>query len=242
MSEMLEYIDAYFNYELGENEKRQFEARCNTDETFAKEVAFYIAARAATQEALIEQKKEQWQNKIADKQKKPVKKSLVLRWMPYAAAACLILIMAFSFLVQLKAPEHLAAKYIKDNYNELQHTMDASKDSIQLGITEYNNKNFQHALALFEGVSRKDTTNDDAKKLSGIVYLQMEDYDKALERFQELSAMKNLHVNSGDILQATTLLLRDKTGDKEEAKGLLEKVVSENEEGNDLAREALKNW
>ncbi len=237
MSDTLGYIDAYFNQELEGSDQKEFEARCSLDESFAEEVAFYISARQAAREELLKQKQQQWQSDIAQ-QKKPVKKSIVLRLVPYAAAACLVFAIAFYFLFQSQSQQRLAANYVQDNYSSLRQSMDASRDSIQSGIAAYNNKEYQRALALFEWVGKNDSENSDAKKYAGLAYLQLKNYDKALERFKELSAMKVAY-NAGDMLQASTLLQRNAPGDKEAAKALLQKVVSENEEGSNKAKEML---
>lgn len=240
MSETLEYIDAYFNEALNAEERRQFENRCVADEAFASEVAFYVTAREEARQALIKQK-QQWKRESATVVKLN-KKPLVLRWMPYAAAACLVLVMAFYFLFGMNSPKRLASDYVKTKYSYLSNTMDASRDSLQMGISEYKKKNYEHAAALFEGVKNKDSANSDAKRYAGLAYLQLKDYDKAIGCFKELSAMKGLYTNNGDILVATTLLQRDATGDKETAKALLEKVAKENEDGSDVAKKILEKW
>ena len=118
--------------------------------------------------------------------------------------------------------------------------MDASRDSLQLGIAAYNNKDYNRALQLFTGVEKNDTANSDAKKYAGLAYLQQQDYDKAIQQFDELSNMKGLFSNAGDFLKAVSLLERNKSGDKEEAKQLLQKVVTDKEEGSEQAEEWLK--
>lgn len=239
MSETLEYIDAYFTKALNEEERKQFEARCVADEAFATEVAFYVTARETARQALIKQKQE-WKSETGTVVKQ-VKKPIVLRWMPYAAAACLVFVMAFYFLFAMNSPKRLAKAYIEKS-ETLSNTLDASRDSMQMGISEYKQKNYQHAALLFEGVKNKDSANSDAKKYAGLCYLQLKDYDKAIASFKELSAIKGLYSNPGDILQATTMLQRDATGDKEAAKVLLEKVVQQNEDGSDVAKKMLEKW
>ncbi len=245
MNDTTDYIEAYFNHTLEESERLRFEARCSSDEHFASEVAFYIAARSAAREALLQQKTEQWKP-AADAREtiamKPAKKSTAMRWMPYAAAACLILVIAFYFLWQPSSAANLTAQYIDKNYSQLSQNMDGDdiKDSVQVGISEYNNRNYKRALALFEWVRTNDSANYDAKKYAGLTYLQIKDYGNALQRFKELSAMKRTY-NAGDILQASVLLQRNEAGDEETAKRLLEKVVKEKEEGYQQAAEALKN-
>lgn len=242
MSETLEYIDDYFNQVLNPEQRKQFEERCSTDNSFAEEVAFYVMTRGAAREALLEEKQKQWKSTEATVQKlyldKPVKKSFILRFAPYAAAACLLFVLAFYFLFTRQTPQSIAANYLKENYSDIKHYMDASKDSLQLGISAYNDKNYKRALVLFTSVKQKDSASYDAKKFTGLTYLQLKDYDKALLCFKELSALKTPY-NAGDILQASTLLQRNATGDEEAAKSLLQKVVHEKEEGNIKAQEIL---
>ena len=53
----LEYIDAYFRGEAPQEETRQFEQRIQDDPAFAEEVAFYLTAREASKEELVEERK-----------------------------------------------------------------------------------------------------------------------------------------------------------------------------------------
>ncbi len=189
MSEILEYIDAYFNEALNEEERRQFEDRCVADEAFASEVAFYVTARVEARQALIKQK-QQWKSEITIV--KPAKKSIVLRWMPYAAAACLIFIMAFYFLFAINnSPRQLAKNYVQST-DTLSNTLDASRDSMQMGIAEYKKTNYQQAVVLFEGVKNRDSANSFAKLYAGRAYLHLKDYDKAIALFGELSNNEGL--------------------------------------------------
>ena len=240
MSETLDYIDAYFNKALNEEERKQFEARCSTDDDFARDVAFYITARDVARQALLRQK-QQWKTTNETAPVRPKTKPLVLRWIPYAAAACLVFVMAFYFLFSSNNSRQLANRFIEEKYSHLSLLMDASRDSMQLGMDAYNKKNYKKAITYFDGLRMRDSLNSDAKRFAGVVYLQLKDYDKALQCFQELSALKGFS-NSGDFLQATTLLERNANGDKEAAKALLEKVVKENEDENDIAKKMLEKW
>ena len=128
------------------------------------------------------------------------------------------------------------------HYGNLSQTMDASHDSLQTGIAAYNNKDYKKALVYFVGVEKNDAQNSDAKTYAGLAYLQSADYDNAINEFDELSNMKELFSNPGDFLKAISLLQRNKPGDKEVAKKLLQKVVTEKEEGNEKAAEWLKRF
>ncbi|MEP6683416.1 MAG: tetratricopeptide repeat protein [Parafilimonas sp.] len=243
MSETLENIEAYFKQTLSSEERNEFEKKCTTDEAFAKEVAFYITTRQALHETLLEQKKEEWKEVYHDEETTPVisiaKRSIFNRYITYAVAACLLLAVSVYWFEGNKSPRVLASNYVKENFSTLSQHMSGDKDSMTLGIAAYNNKDYEKALSLFEGVEQRDALNDDAKKYAGLAYLQQKNYDKAIQQFDELANM-NLFSNSGDFLKAVSLMERNKAGDKEEAKQLLHKVITEKEDGSDKAAEWLK--
>ena len=246
MQDTWEYIESYFTQVLSSEERKNFEARIEQDSLFAKEVAFYLTARSAARDVLMEEK----QSAFADidvattKMVKtaPVRRILTSKWLPYAAAACLVLIIALYFIFQSPTPAQLAANYIHNTYNHLSLTMDASRDSMQLGMAAYNNQQYTVALSYFKGIADNYPNNSTAKKFAGLSYLQLKDYDNSLELFRSLAAMKGLFSNEGDFLEAITLLQRNAPGDKERAKMLLQKVVSENEDGSEEAKEWLEKW
>jgi tetratricopeptide (TPR) repeat protein len=241
----IEYIESYFHQTLNSDEKKAFENRCETDAAFASEVAMYIATLQVLRETLLEQKSAEWkaENEVEQEAAVPVipmfKRSGVGKWIMYAAAACLLLVASvFLFEVQT-SPHNVASKYI-NNY-DLSSAMDASHDSLELGISAYKDKDYDKSLQYFEGVEQSDPSNSDAKKYAGLAYLQKENYNKAIQQFDELAKME-LHNNAGDFLKAATLLKRNNPGDKEAAKALLQKVVNEKEEGSEKAEEWLKKF
>ncbi len=159
-----------------------------------------------------------------------------------AIAACFLLVIAgYLFLMQPKNDvRQLAANYTKENFSTLSLTMDASRDSLQLGLAAFNDKQYDKAVELFKSVYQKNSSNSDAVKYTGIVYLVTNDYDKALQYFQQLSQLKGLFSNPGKFYQAITLLQRNGKGDSEQAKLLLQQVVAEKLEGSQEAEEWLK--
>src|ERR1044072_4816966 len=124
--ETIEYIDSYFRQTMDTGERRVFEKRCEEDETFAQEVAFYIATRQSLHEELLQQKQSAWRTKniIDDLPFIPtLKKSFTSRWIVYAAAACLVLAASVYFFEANTSPKRLAENYIKTNYSSLSQTM-----------------------------------------------------------------------------------------------------------------------
>jgi tetratricopeptide (TPR) repeat protein len=246
MPDNTEYIESYFQQTLSNEERKAFELRCETDAPFANEVAIYITTRQVLREALLEQKTQQWKEEVIAQEEAPVisikRKTTFAKWTMYAAAACLLLVASVFLFERNTSPRLVASNYMENNYATLSHTMDASHDSMQLGISAYNNKDFATAIRLFEAAEKTQPSNSDAIKYAGLSYLQQKNYDKAIQQFDELANMKNLFSNSGDFLKAVALMERNKPGDKEEAKQLLHKVITENEDGSKEAAEWVRKF
>lgn len=173
----------------------------------------------------------------------PFYTSKVYRWAVAVAAVLTIGVVSYiAFFRQNNDSRQLATAYYNENLEQLSQTMDATRDSLQLGIAAYNDKDFPKALSYFEGIYSRDPENSEALKNAGIAYLGARDYEKALRSFEELSAMKNLYANPGNFLKAVTLMLRDRQGDRDTARQLLEHVVKERAEGSREAEEWLKGF
>jgi len=247
MNENLEFIEAYFENKLDDSQKEIFERRCARDEDFAGEVAFYITSREAIRQSLLEQKNQLWTNTEADSARSasnniaPVKKINFRKWLPYAAAACLLLAVAAYFFNRTETPQQLANKYVQRALISISQTMDGSKDSLQKGISFYNRGEYDSALYLFQNIYQAHPDEANAKEYSGRAYLMKKNYDEALMHFDEL-AKKKLFSNPGIFLKAVTLLERNKKGDKEAAKELLEQVRDQHLEGAREAAEWLRLW
>ena len=235
----LEYIESYFQQTLSEEEKQNFEKKCEQDNAFAEEVAFYISARQTLKEELLEQKQQEWKRLLpAEKEMPsilPVKKLYHRKWFMYAAASVLLVFAVYIFEKPQSAQE-LATNYVEINYTHIVLTM-GEQDSIQIALAAYNSKDYHTALLIFENFARSHPDNADAKKYSGLGYLLSENYDKALQQFNELANMKSQHNNPGIFLQAVTLLERNNPGDKEKAKQLLNVVIEQHLEGYEKAGE-----
>lgn len=244
MSEHFEYIDAYFQQELSDAEKNEFEQKCVTDEEFAKDVALYISSRSALREMLLEQKKQEWSKLDSTERvstQAPVRQMNTKRWILYAAAACVILaIIIFPFL-SADSPQTLANKYVSQNLTSLSQTMDASSDSMQLGMAAYNKGDYATSLLIFQNYYQSHPDQNDALRYVGQTHLVTANFDKAISSFEEL-AQKNTFSNPGPFLKAVTLMKRNQGNDLQVAKGLLQKIVNENLDGKKEAEKWLKNW
>src|SRR4051812_40893118 len=94
MQQTWEYIEAYFTQSLGDEERKAFEVRCEQDVAFARDVAFYLTARSAARELLMDKKQKKFAADGAAKTERREiaagKRMAFRKWMFYAAA-CIIL-------------------------------------------------------------------------------------------------------------------------------------------------------
>jgi tetratricopeptide (TPR) repeat protein len=223
----MSFIDSYFNGQLPAAGKEAFEDRCASDPVFAEEVAFYISARDGLKKQLYEQKKKEFAGLYRQlSEQKASSKGLPGKIMLFAAtaAACFLIFLGWQLFFKMPSAQKQAEQYIETNLDKLSKTMSSGADSMQLGITAFNNKEYPKAEAIFQQLLKNKPSDPDLLKYLGIVYLKTNQYDKALVQFEALSRTQ-LYANTGPFYQALTLLKRSAKGDKEKAKLLLQEVV-----------------
>lgn len=242
MSETLAYIDSYFGGTLPAQEKVAFEKRCEEDESFAAEVAFYVATRDELKNELHQNKKRDFEELY--RQLAPVQKpvGVVRRLTPYiaAAAACILLFFGWMIFFKPADTQQLASEYISENLSTLSTTMGANdKDSLQSGIAAYNEKNYEKAGQIFKSLAGNSEVAPEAIKYLGIVYLTTNRYEEAIAQFDTLSKYGTLFANPALFYKAVVMMKRSAPGDREAAKNLLEEVVRKDLSGSNEARKWL---
>jgi len=241
----LDYIESYFNEELTLEKKNEFEQRVIADPVFAEEIAFYLSSKQAI--ATVAKKQRERFKDVYTTYKQTAQKqqpSLVRKLWPWAAAAAILAGIAFGLNTWLRSPssKELADKYVQENFQSLPVTMGNKEDSLQAGLRLYNANRLEEALNYFEKMASKDTSFFEAKKYAGIVSLRLEQYDKAIDYFSQLANYSQLYANPGKFYHALTFMKRNRPGDQQQAKILLEQVVQNDLEGRHFAQEWLKKW
>ena len=241
--ENIEYIDNYFNDLQTQEQKILFEQMIESDEIFAKEVAFYISTNTVLKEELIKQKKNEFKKIYHEQKIIPVKIiPLMSKWRYIAAASIVIAIIFFTWLINGRNinTQELTETYISKNLQTLGITMGTNQDSLQNGLNLFNNGKYTAALMQFELIINRDSTDDTVIKYAGIAALQLKQYNTAIFYFTKLEKIVNLYSNPGKFYKALTLLNRNNNDDKKEAKILLQDVVNNNLEGKDTASDWLR--
>ena len=234
-----DHIEDYFEGRCTDAERLRFEERCAADQGFAEEVAFYVQSRQLLREELLSQKRTEWRGATQSR----ALPRLRTRYIAIAtAAAAVLLLFSLYLLIKPSGPAQLAKQYIHSHYDHLSQTMSGSSDTLQLGITAYNNGSFPLALERFTAFARTHPGNADALLFTGLVYLRQMNYDKALQQFDTLAGTPALYSNPGPFLKAVTLLQRDKTGDRDTARRLLQEVVTRQLDGSPEAAAWLQKF
>ncbi len=241
--ENLEFIENYFKGINDDVQKQQFEKKILEDAAFAEEVAFYISANGVIQQNIQEEKKQRFREIYNQQKVISIKQPVRNMWKYMAAASIIVAVILITWFLSgnKNSPQQLADKYIQQNFQTLGVTM-GNTDSLQTGLNLFNSKKLTEALNMFESIAKNNPANSGAKKYAGIVSLRLNNYDKALKYFTMLEADTGLYSNPGKFYKAITLLKRNKEGDKEAAKLLLQEVRDGNLEGKSEAVEWLEKF
>jgi tetratricopeptide (TPR) repeat protein len=247
----LEYIDAYFGGEFSPEETNQFEKRIQEDPVFADEVAYFLSARAAFKEVNVEERKARFREIYAKGVnrgeaglprigREGVRRMNPGRWVPITAAAAILAIVAMAWLLFLRpaGPSSLADTYIRQNLSQLPAKMGGAS-RLESGVALYNSGRFADAFQQFEDLLRADSLNPTALLDIGVVSLRMENYDKALTYFLKLQNHTDPRVSPALFYEALTLMRRGHPGDSDQAKQKLKRIVQEDLNMKEDAREFL---
>lgn len=243
---MDERIELYFKKGLSPIEKEKFESELLQNNRLAEEVAFYLHLQEQLREQILAERHAEWQ-KLATSQH-PVRNGTVrsLRSWYYAAAASVVLVMMVSLWFLLRpstsAPTagELAESYAETNFGTFATPMSTDTDSLQLAFEHYNQKEYTKAWSIGRELVQRDPTNEEALKLLGAIALRQTNYDEAILYFHRLAEIQGLRANPGTFYEALAYVQRGQPSDLEKGRELLQRVVSENLEGQKEAREMLR--
>lgn len=239
MSDKLEYIDEFFKSKPSAEEIELFEKRVTEDPDFADDLAFYLSTVQTLRFNISEAKKDHF--KTLYHQEKHSSKPVTRLW-PYmsAAAAILLIFIAVFYYTGNKSPDAIAQSYIDKNLSTLPVMMNSTEDSVQRGVRLYNENKLEEASNTFERILQANPEEYKVMEYAGLVSIRLENYDKALLHFQQLSKATNLYANSGNFYVSLTLMKRNRPGDVQQAKALLKRIVDEHAANEEAARELLK--
>lgn len=231
-------IDNYFQGNLSAEERTDFEKKLADDPSLAADVAFYVRSKLVQREQILKERHAEWTSLKKTNTKVVVWRVIV------PIAALLVLALGWLFLFESKqTPEQMANNYFNQNYdNLLSVNMSGSTESLEKGNQLAKDGKYQEAEKIFVALIKKDSTNFKAKKLAGVVCVKAGNYDKAANYFHLLGNQTGLYQNPGYFYEALALLQTNVPKNKNQAKKLLETVISQNLEGKSEAKKMLDSW
>jgi tetratricopeptide (TPR) repeat protein len=242
---MDERIELYFNEKLPPGDKEEFEKELLQSSQLADEVAFYLSTRAVLREQILAERHTEWQ-KLTSKQR-PGRSGTIKAFRPwyYAAASVVLVMMALSWFLlrsSTSAPTagELAGNYIETNFETFATSMGTETDSLQLAFERYNQGKYTEARSVGRELVQRNPTHEEALKLLGAIALRQTNYDEAILYFHRLAEIQGLRANPGTFYEALTYVQRGQPSDMEKARELLQRVISENLEGQEEAQEMLR--
>ena len=235
---MLERIDKYFSNELSLSERQDFENELVNNEELKENVSFYLNTRTAAKQ-LADQKRriefEELRKKLSQKPEGSGKIKPMI-WLS-GLAASVTLVVGFWWFSRTPdvSMDVVADTYIQDHFQNLPVKMDASADSLQMGLRLFNEQKLTEAQTVFENILKRKNNDSEAVKYAGITALRLKNYDKAIQYFKVLGSQKDLFANPGNFYEAIALLQKSPTNRKE-AEILLKKVIENGLEGKEEAK------
>lgn len=239
---MLEKIDKYFSNELSLSERQDFEIQLVKDDKLKESVSFYLNTRTAAKQIADHKRREEFEELRQKISQKPqvLGKIKPMIWLSGLAASLVLTLGVWWFS---RTPDltmdALADAYIQEHFQSLPVKMDATTDSLQMGLRLFNEQKISEAQIVFENILKRKNSDSEAIKYAGISALRLKNYDDAIQYFKILSSQKELFANPGKFYQAITLL-QQSSMNKKEAGILLKEVIDNGLEGKEEALKMLK--
>jgi tetratricopeptide (TPR) repeat protein len=239
---MLEKIDKYFNNELSLSERQDFEIQLVKDDELKENVSFYLNTRTAAKQLADDKRREEFEelHKKMSQKSGDSRKIKPMIWLSGLAASA-ILVVGFWWFSRTPdlVTDAIADTYMQEHFQNLPVKMDASADSLQMGLRLFNEQKLTEAQIVFENILKRKNNDSEATKYAGITALRLKNYDKAIQYFKILGSQKDLFANPGKFYEAITLLQKSPMN-KKDADVLLKEVVDNGLEGKEEAQKMLK--
>ncbi len=242
-----EFIDRYLDNDLSGPELNWFEKELDSNSELQGELYLQKDLNEALSQDDILDLREKLNviHEMVDPEpnRKKIKKTVSENWVGIAAASAVILV-AIGFLltnsinpVQTSEElfdQHYEPYIVPTNYRSAAEINNA----FHMALVEYGNQDYQKALLLFEKVLIKDESRMDVTLLTGISNLEIENYNKANNSFQEvINHNDNLFIEQAEWYLALCYL---KTGEQEKANLQFGKIITDNSLYKEEAEDVLK--
>jgi hypothetical protein len=241
--ERLEEIERYLHGDLTSSEKEAFEEKLRRDAAFAEEVEMHRTAVFLIKAGGIRKMKKQLESYsvYAEPAQKGSSVQLLYRWYAWAAAALMILILSYIYLIPTQAsdPEELFTAYFVPPPAERQRLRNESEASEKMdAFRAYEEKRYHQSALLFEKILN-DNRDNDLLFYAGVSALADNQPQKAISYFTELLKDQNsLYLRRTQWYLSLAYL---KNGQAEKAKEYLSILTLESNSYQGKAKELLED-
>ena len=248
-SRKVEEIDQYLNHELNEDALNSFENELTNNPDLAAELNLHMEVDAA----IIEKDISSLRDKLVDVRKgifieKRKERSFAIKFVKSrfavsAVAASLILFISVAGLLNRNS-------VVNDGelYSEYFETYTATgifrsgsvalDDKVNLALNEFNSKNYDEALMLFDEILSVDKANAVGNFYAGMAYQEKDQFDKAILSYQQVVLLKNnLFVEQAEWYTALCYI---QTDNKKKAYEKFKKIVDSNSYYSEKAAAILR--
>ena len=240
-----EFIDRYLDKDLSGPELNWFEKELDSNSELQAELEFQKELNEAIGQGDIYDLREKLDaiHEIVDPEpiRKKIKRTLTENWAGFAAASVVILCTIGFFLSTVinsgQTAEELFDQYYEPYIVPTNYRSAADINNVfHRALVEYGNQDYKKALQLFEKVLIEDETRMDVTLLSGISYLEIENFNGANNSFiKVIDHNDNLFIEQAEWYLALCYL---KTGEQEKAHFKFGKMITDNslykEEAEDI--------
>ena len=209
-------LNKYFENQLSESEKGEFELLLSQDPILAEEFEF----RKSVKEAIFSDERAKIKNQLKQFESEaiaPVKRLKVTQWMSVAAAIVLLFGASLWYFGKINSTEKLFAEYYQ-RFPNIEQPLVRGESSTKTGeaFIAYENQDFRKALDIFS------TQQDDVSVFyAGVCALELSSFDSALKYFSSLEDREFSLKLYAKWYKALTLLKLNK---KEAAKAVLQEL------------------
>lgn len=170
------------------------------------------------------------------------KKIIRLFYNKYSIAASIIFLIGFiSFIVsynQIPGNNQYFAQYYQKYENDIIKRSDTSSEDLYvLAIENYNNGEYEKSIMLFQQNIIEGNNSNASNFYSGLCYMELYQYQKALSCFSETNITNNLIKIHSQWYTALSYLKLNKI---EKAKNLLKVIIEDNKYYKEKAAELLQ--
>ena len=236
----LDYIDNYFKGQLNDDEIREFELRIEQDPVFAQDVAFYVSATGMLKQEAEMITQERFKE-LESQQPVKMRQSPVRKMVYWMAAAAVSIGLIFRMFLFTPTSTKMVDNYIANELTFETHVKMsiAQEDSFRLAEKLFLAKRFSDALLICDALARSYPEKDEFILNAGIIALKAGNIEKAITYFESYEQKKR-YADQGRFYYAAALMKRNRAGDREKAKEMLEDIVESKENKHEIAAEWLK--